>query len=188
MTNSSHEVESFSPLPKISPLLPSSNLGLTNITTGEGNGTPLQYSCLENPMDRGALWAAVHGVAKSRTGLSDFTFTFHFHALEKEMAPHSRVLAWRAPGTGEPGVLPSMGSPKVRHNWSDLAAATLPCPPQGESYCTHIVQFSSVQFSSVAQSCPTLWDPMNPYSRGILMTHPYFSSSMSQKNSMIWVY
>ena len=75
----------------------------------EGNGTPLQYSCLENPMDRGAYQAAIHGVAKSRTRLSDFTFTFHFHALEKEMAAHSTVLAWRIPGTGEPGGLPSMG-------------------------------------------------------------------------------
>ena len=67
---------------------------------GEGNGTPLQYSCLENPMDGGAWWAAVHGVAKSRRRLSDFTFTCHFHALEKEMAAHSSVLAWRIPGTG----------------------------------------------------------------------------------------
>ena len=75
---------------------------------GEGNGTPLQYSCLENPMDRGAWWAAVHGVAKSRTRLSNFTFTFHFHALEKEMATHSSVLAWRIPGIEEPGGLPSM--------------------------------------------------------------------------------
>ena len=89
----------------------------------EGNGTPLQYSCLENPMDGGAWWAAVHGVAKSRTRLSDFTFTFHFHALEKEMATHSSVLAWRIPGTGEPAGLPSMGSHRVRHDWSDLAAA-----------------------------------------------------------------
>ena len=79
-------------------------------TIGEGNGTLLQYSCLENPMDGGAWWAAVHGVAKSRTGLSDVTFTFHFHALEKEMATHSSVLAWRIPGTGEPGGLPSVGS------------------------------------------------------------------------------
>ena len=76
---------------------------------GEGNGTPLQYSCLENPMDGGAWWAAVHGVARSWTGLSDFIFTFHFHALEKEMATHSSVLAYRIPGTGEPGGLPSMG-------------------------------------------------------------------------------
>ena len=72
------------------------------------NGTPLQYSCLENPTDGRAWWAAVHGVAESRTRLSDFTFTFHFHALEKEMAAHSRVLAWRIPGTGEPGGLPDI--------------------------------------------------------------------------------
>ena len=88
---------------------------------GEGNGTPLQYSCLENPMDGGAWWAAVHGVTRSWTRLSDFTF--HFHALEKEMATHSSVLALRIPGTGEPGGLPSMGSHRVRHDWSDLAAA-----------------------------------------------------------------
>ena len=81
-----------------------------------GYGTPLQYSCLENPMDGGAWWAAVHGVAKSRTQLSDFTFTFHFHALEKEMATHSSVLAWRIPGMGEPGGLPSMGSHRVGHD------------------------------------------------------------------------
>ena len=83
---------------------------------GEGNGTPLQYSCLENPTDRGAWEAAVHGVAKSRTRLSDFTFPFHFHALEEEMATHSGVLAWRIPGTGKPGGLPSMGSHRVGHD------------------------------------------------------------------------
>ena len=82
----------------------------------EGNDTPLQCSCLENPMDGGAWWAAVHGVAKSRTQLSDFTFTFHFHALEKEMATHSSVLAWRIPGAGEPGGLPSLGSHRVGHD------------------------------------------------------------------------
>ena len=76
---------------------------------GEGNGTPLQYSCLDNPMDGGAWKAAVHGVAEGRTRLSDFTFTFHFHALEKEMATHSSVLAWRIPGMAEPGGLPSLG-------------------------------------------------------------------------------
>ena len=81
------------------------------------------YSCLENPMDRGAWWAAVHRVAKSQTGLSDVTFTFHFHALEKEMATHSSVLAWRISGMGEPGGLPSMGSHRVGHDCSDLAAA-----------------------------------------------------------------
>ena len=75
-----------------------------------------QYCCLGNPMDRGAWWAAVHGVATSQTRLRDFSFTFHFHALEKEMANHSSVLAWRIPGMGEPGGLPSMGSHRVRHN------------------------------------------------------------------------
>ena len=85
-------------------------------TEGTGNGTPLQYSCLENPMDGGAWQAAVHGVAKSWTRLSDFTFTFHFHALEKEMATHSSILAWRIPGPGEPGELPSMGSHRVGHD------------------------------------------------------------------------
>ena len=83
---------------------------------GEGNGTPLQYSCLENPMDGGAWKAALHGVAEGRTRLSDFTFTFHFHALEKEMATHSSVLAWRIPGTGEPGGLPSLGLHRVGHD------------------------------------------------------------------------
>ena len=82
---------------------------------GEGNGTPLQYSCLENPMDRGAWWAAVDRVSKSPTRLNDFTFTFHFHALEKELATHCSVLAWRIPGTGEPGELPSLGSHRVGH-------------------------------------------------------------------------
>ena len=98
------------------------------LSHGEGDGSPLQYSCLENPMD-------VYGVTQSQTRLSDFTFTFHFHALEKEMATHSSVLAGRIPGTGEPGGLPSMGSRRVGHDWSDLAAAaaaatfTCPVPP-----------------------------------------------------------
>ena len=90
---------------------------------GEGSGSPLQSSCLENPMDGGAWWAAVHGVTKSQTRLSDFTLTFHSHALEKEMATHSSVLAWRIPGTEEPGGLSSMGSHRVGHNWSDLTVA-----------------------------------------------------------------
>ena len=84
--------------------------------SGEGDGTPVQYSSLENSMDGGAWSAAVHGVVKSRTRLSDFDFTFHFHALEKEMATHSSVLAWRNPGTGEPGGLLSMGSHRVGHD------------------------------------------------------------------------
>ena len=75
----------------------------TRMTIGEGYGHPLQHSCLENSMDRGALWATVQGVAESQTGLSDFTFTFHFHALEKEIATHSSILAWRIPRTEEPG-------------------------------------------------------------------------------------
>ena len=101
----------------------SSVLWVLQLENGEGNSTPLQDSCLENPMDRGAWWAAVHGVSKSWTWLSDFTFTFHFHELEKEMATHSGVLAWRIPGMGEPGGLLSMGSHRVGHNWSNLAAA-----------------------------------------------------------------
>ena len=102
---------------------------------GEGDGTPLQYSCLENPMDGGAWWEADHGVAKSQTRLSDFPFTFHFHALEKEMATHSSVLAWRIPGTGEPGGLLSMGSHRVGHDWSNLAAAAACC------WCYHYSYF-----------------------------------------------
>ena len=88
-------------------------------------GTPLQYSSLENPMGRGACWATVHGVVEGWTQLSDFTFTFHFHALEKEMATHSSILAWRIPWMGEPGGLPSTGSHRVRHHWSNLAAAAV---------------------------------------------------------------
>ena len=103
--------------------LAQSLMGSLLLSPGEGNDTPLHYSCLENPMDGEAWWAAVHGVAKSQTRLSDFTFTFHCHALEKEMATHSSVLAGRIPGTGEPGGLPSMGSHRVGHDWSDLAAA-----------------------------------------------------------------
>ena len=93
----------------------------------EGNGTPLQYSCLANPIDGGAWWAVVHGVARSWTWLSDFTLFFHFHALEKEMATHSSVLAWRISGMRKPGGLPSMWSHRVGHDWSDLAAAAAAC-------------------------------------------------------------
>ena len=89
---------------------------LSRLVIGEGNGTPFQHSCLKNPMDGGTWWAAVHGVAKSWTRLGDFPFTFHFRALEKEMATHSSVLAWRIPGMGKPGGLPSMGSHRVRHD------------------------------------------------------------------------
>ena len=98
---------------KLSQLLITSSL-----VSREGNGNPPQFSCLENPMGEGAWWAAVHGVMESWTRLSDFTFTFHFHALEKEMAAHSSVLAWRIPGTGEPGGLPSVGLHRVGHDWA----------------------------------------------------------------------
>ena len=125
--------------------------------TGEGNGTPLQYSCLENPMDRGAWEVAVHGVTESRTRLSNFTFTFHFHALEKEMATHCSVLAWRIPGIGEPGGLPFMGSHRVWNDWSDLAAAaatvTKDYKLDGLQPQKCIIVFE------VTRSCPTLWDP-----------------------------
>ena len=91
---------------------------------GEGNGNPLQYSCLENPMDRGAWKAAVHGVAKSWTRLSGFIFTFYFHALEKEMAAHSSIIAWRIPGTAEPGGLPVYGVTQSRTRLKRLSSSS----------------------------------------------------------------
>ena len=117
---------------------------LTNnsVPTGEGNGNPLQYSCLENPRDRGAWWAAIYGVAcmrwrrkwqltpvllpgepKGWRSLVGCHLWGRMHALEKEMATHSSILAWRIPGMEEPGRLPSMGSHRVGHDWSNLAAA-----------------------------------------------------------------
>ena len=113
--NCSHEIKRCLPLGRKA-------MTILDSVFGEGNGTPLQYSCLENPMDGGAWWAPVHRVAKSWTWLNDFTFTFHSHALEKEMATHSSVLAWRIPWTGKPGGLPSMGSHRVGHNWSDSSS------------------------------------------------------------------
>ena len=95
------------------------SLGVAQESNGEGNGNPLQYTCLENPMDGGAWQAAVHGVVKSRTRLSDFTFTLHFHALEKEMATHSSVLAWRIPVTGS-----LVGCRLQGHTESDTTEAT----------------------------------------------------------------
>ena len=116
---------------------------------GEDNGTPLQYSCLENPMDGGAWKAAVHGVTESWMRLSNFTFTFHFDALEKEMATYSSVLAWRIPGMREPGGLLSMQSHRVGHDWSDLAAAAA-----AESNIIHLNFWKDWEFSSlVIDSC-----------------------------------
>ena len=117
------QIQQFSSYVKIWLNLAWTQTGICIALRLEGNGTPLQYSCLQNPTDGGAWWAAVHGVAKSRTWLTNFTFPFPFHALEKEMATHSSVLAWRIPGMGEPGGLLSMGSHRVGHDWSDLAAA-----------------------------------------------------------------
>ena len=96
-----------------------------SICIGEGNGNRLQYSCLENPMDGGAWKAVVHGVAEGQTWLSDLTFTFHFHALEKEMATHSSVLAWRIPGLGSLVGCCLWGHTRVGHDWSDLAAVAV---------------------------------------------------------------
>ena len=150
------------------------------------NGTPLQYPCLENPMDGGAWKAAVHGVAGGRTWLSDFTFTFHFHALEKAMATHSSVLAWRIPGTGEPGGLPSMESHRVRHDWSDLAVAAAHTnwpahpPHAGNRYtATHfrgiIVRMSEAEasFQDIA-SCPKPW--LQTYLRYIFLIYQILST------------
>ena len=105
-------------------------------------------------MDGGAWWATVHGVGKSQTWLRNFTFTFHFHSLDEEMATHSSILAWRIPGTEEPCGLPSMGSHRVGHDWRDLAAAAaaaLPVDSRVYCYCC----------SKSHQSCPTLCDPID---------------------------
>ena len=119
---------------------------------GEGNGSPLQYSCLENPMDGGACWAAVHGVAKSRTRLSNFTFIFHFPALAKEMATRSSVLAWRIPGTVQPDGLPSMGSHRVWQDWSNLQQQQ--CWREGVRVCSVM----SRSFTPWTLAC---WSPLS---------------------------
>ena len=158
-----------------------------NTISGEGNGTPLQHSCLENPIDRGAWWAAFRGVAKSQTRLSDFTFTFQFHALENEMATHSSVLAWRIPGTGEPRGLPSMGSHRVGHDWRDLAAAAA-IPLDVEVYCFCFL-FSLVFGNDV-------WDGEESEEKNLiflsLIRKPWKEKEKLQKVYMIlfywWVY
>ena len=126
------------------------NCDLSNIQLGESNGTPLQYSCLENPVDGGAWQAAVHGVTKSQTGLSDFTFTFHFHALEKEMATHSIVLAWRIPGTGEPGC--SLWG----HTESDMTEATQQQQQYSAPHKAHPLEKELATHSSIL-TCKIPW-------------------------------
>ena len=145
----------------------------------EGNGTTLQYSCLENPMDGGTWWAAVHGIAKSRTRLSDFTFTFHFRALEKEMATHSSVLAWRIPAMGEPGGLPSIGSHRVGHNWSDLAAA-----PWKESYDRprHCIKKQKCHFSHKGPSSQS-----NGFFSHVQMWELDHKKGWALKNRSFWI-
>ena len=165
---------------------------------GEGNGTPLQYSCLENPMDGGAWWATVHGVAKSRTRLSEFTFTFQFHALKKEMATHSSVLAWRIPGTGEPGGLPSMGSQsRTRLKWlssSILMGVSLPggssLTPMwgkspGEENGSPIPVFLSVEFlGQRSLVCCSPWGGKESDTTQ-QMTHTHTSIQKKKKKTLI---
>ena len=159
----------------------------------EGNGTPLQYSCLENPMDGGAWWAAVHGVTKSRTRLSNFTFTFHFHALEKEMATHSSVLAWRIPGMGEPSGPPSMGLHSVGHDWSNLAAAAESSAwwTGGMQCCFHCIQsnvrwFLSVPFLMILILIPWISWPLPSFSTVKLFGPPLYIISIWE--GVLWNY
>ena len=131
---------------------------LTSFLTGEGNGTPLQYFCLENPMDGGAWWAAVHGVAKSQTRLSDFTFTFHFPALEKAMASHSSSFAWKTPWTGEPGGPQSMKSLR-EGNGNPLQCSCLENPRDGGAWCVavHGVAQSRTRLKRLSSSSSSSW-------------------------------
>ena len=138
-----------------------------SLSMGEGNSTPLKYSCLENPMDGGAWWAAVHGVARSQTRLSKFTFTFHFHALEKEMATHSSVLACRIPGMGEPGGLPSMGSHRVGHDWNDLAAAAWVC--LNVSLLYHLLEEAQILYLPREESEYQSWNDLSKVFRMIIV-------------------
>ena len=150
--------------------------------SGEGNGSPLQYSCLENPMGQGAWWAAVHGVAKSQTWLSEFTLTFHFHALEKEMATHSSVLAW-IPGMREPGGPPSMELNRARHGWSDVAAA---------AYLFRAVLSSQTEkamaphSSTLAWKIPRMEEPGRLQSMGSLRVGDNWATSLSLFTFMHW--
>ena len=114
----------------------------------EGNGNSLQYSCLENPMDRGAWWAAVHGFVKSRTRLSDFPFTFHFHALEKEMATHSSVLTWRIPGMGEPAAAAAAKSLQSCPTLCDPIDGSPPVSPVSGILQARTLEWVAISFSN----------------------------------------
>ena len=118
-------------------------------------GIPLQYCCLEDPVDGGAWWTAFHGITKSWTQLSDFIFTLHFHALEKKTATHSSVLAWKIPGMEEPGGLPSMGSHRVGHDWSNLAAAAAAQKHRLASNC--VIICDRIKNSLCLQACLPLF-------------------------------
>ena len=142
-------------------MLPPGLAALSRRTTGEGNGTPLQYSCLENPMDGGAWWAAVHGVVKSWTQLSDFTFTFHFHALKKEMATHSVFLPGESQGRGSLVGCHLWGcteSDTTEVTWQEWQQQFLTLPPSlflGQPLASAFSPFSSVilyqSFSGIQQ-------------------------------------
>ena len=136
-------------------------IGCMYVNSGGGHGTPLQSCCLENPMDRGVWWAAVHEVAKNWTRLSDFTFPFQFHALEKALATHSSVLAWRIPGMGEPSGLPSMGSHRVGHDWSDFAAA----------YVNRYVFWYEFWYSHFASICLTYLFPFPHFQSWVCLAY-----------------
>ena len=136
-------------------------------------------------MDGGAWKAAVHGVAEGRTRLSEFTFTFHFHSLEKEMATHSSVLAWRIPGTGEPVGLLSVGSHRVRHDWSDLAAA--PTSPKKERVCSFQDLGAGWAPSGLLSPWPSFWSqhaPPIPIFNSLPPPCPLFTFCSS---SLLWV-
>ena len=156
----------------------------------EGNGTPLHYSCLENPMGGGAWKAAVHGVAEGQARLSDFTFTFHLHVLEKEMATHSSVLAWRIPGTGEPGGLPSMGLHRVRHDWSDLAAAVAAVQSVmviAQSMIVVLIKKLRMQVSSV-QLLSCVWLPVHHQLPEPAQTRVHRVGDASANPMQLWAY
>ena len=154
------------------------------VSPGEGNGNPLQYSCLENPMDGGAWWAAVHGVAKSQTRPNNFTFTFHFHASEEEMATHSSVLAWRIPGTAGPGGLPSMGSHRVGHEWSDFAAAAPVSPAMAGGFFTTSTIWEAHVYAISNSQIKHVWYGNN-YIRSVVTTQPQIWSIVVNKNPAI---